>query len=441
MWRFVVITSAFLLGTGSGTVFAQNLPLLLNQAGENATLTSSDLDFIQSRMDTLNLDLCRQQALATPPRNDYRFLQVDHQEQSLRLYVQPDVLRSGIIVLISETANATIEYTHCNITAILPVLAIMATADIPDESSSNRTRQVVLASNSFLTSYDSSHLMLRNDSQDSNASYMDFSLSLKHPVTPNAAPLAAFHASVSDVLEQLVPGENEYYLQLYLAFSGRFSQYIGDRISSPVVARAFNPSLFYRFWSSPDNYLDLVYGHESNGQRINTLEGLLREQANFLEVGEPADYAQDSLSRGWDYTAINWQRSWNDKLLTQFKFRHYLDDGLLQGQPEEYKTWENGGTQQRPRRQYDGVSFGFQYNFNRSRCFLGAYSICFQKAELILDTGYSALFENNTTTLELTTDFFGLPIQLWGKTGYNSNLVNYYQHVTSWGLGIELLSH
>jgi hypothetical protein len=50
------------------------------------------------------------------------------------------------------------------------------------------------------------------------------------------------------------------------------------------------------------------------------------------------------------------------------------------------------------------------------------------------------MFEHNTTTLELTTDFFGMPIQLWGKSGYNNNLVDYYDYTTSWGLGIELLS-
>jgi hypothetical protein len=61
--------------------------------------------------------------------------------------------------------------------------------------------------------------------------------------------------------------------------------------------------------------------------------------------------------------------------------------------------------------------------------------------EITQETGYGKMFKNNTTTLEFTSDIFGLPIQLWSKTGYNSNLVDYYQYTTSWGLGIELLSH
>ena len=94
----------------------------------------------------------------------------------------------------------------------------------------------------------------------------------------------------------------------------------------------------------------------------------------------------------------------------------------------------------RPRRQYDGVSVDVQYNFSESRCLLGSSPICFRKLQLTQETGYSAMFENNSTTLELTSDFFGLPIQVWSRTGYNSSLVDYYKYSNSWGLGIELIS-
>src|SRR5690606_5883966 len=112
--------------------------------------------------------------------------------------------------------------------------------------------------------------------------------------------------------------------------------------------------------------LDFEFGHESNGQRINSPEALLREEIDYLAAGEPAAYARDGLSRGWDYTALRWRRTWNDKWVTRVELRHYLGNGLLQGAPEEYTLWEDGGAEVRPRRQYDGVSLGFQYNFNRS---------------------------------------------------------------------------
>src|SRR5690606_21548531 len=117
-----------------------------------------------------------------------------------------------------------------------------------------------------------------------------------------------------------------------------------------------------------------------------------------------------------------------------------LSNGPLQGGAEEYNTWEDGGDVLRPRRQYDGVSLDVQYNFNATRCLLGELPICFSKLQLTQETGYSAMFKNNSTTLELTTDFFGLPIQLWTRSGYNSDLVDYYNYSNSWGVGIELIS-
>lgn len=419
---------------------AQTAPALLNRDGLTADLTEVDLAFMQGRLERLDLASCRSQPIAALPRADYRYVVSMVGGQRLRLFVQPDVMLSGVVVIVQETPSGLVEYTHCDTAPLVPVLAIMATSDVPGESLSNRTQQAVIADNSFLTSHEPSHLMLRNDNIDSSANYMDFKLSSKHPVLSNAAALNAVHGAVSNTLADLLPGNNEFFMQLYLSFSGRFSQFLGERESSPVVARSFNPTLFYRFWTSDTNFLDFEYGHESNGQRINSLEELQREQNDYLLAGESPDYARDGLSRGWDYNALRWRRTWNDKWVTRMEVRHYLSDGYLQGQAEEYNLWEDGGTDSRPRRQYDGISLGFQYEFNRSRCFLGTLPVCFQRVAITQETGYSALFENNTTTLELTSDLFGLPVQLWAKTGYNTNLVDYYRHATSWGLGIELLS-
>jgi hypothetical protein len=428
--------------TVSPLAAAQSLPeaTLQNRDGLLAPLSDIDQAFVQSRLEKLDLARCREHALEALPRTDFRHLESPRPDGSLRLYVQPDVMRSGVVVIVQQTPDGLVEYTHCDTLALAPVLALMATTEIPEESMSNRTQQAVLADNSFLTSHQPSYLMLRNDDLDSSASYMDFTLSAKHPVLPNAHALNSFHTAMTNTLEQVLPGDNEFFMQLYMSFTGRFSQYIGTRESAPVVARSFNPTLFYRFWTSSENYLDFEYGHESNGQRINSPEALEREEIDYLIAGEPAAYARDALSRGWDYTALHWRRAWNDKWATRVELRHYLNDGLLQGRPEEYNIWEDGGSRLRPRRQYDGVRFSFEYNFNRSRCFLGSSPVCFQRVSLTQDTGYSAMFEHNTTTLELTSDFFGLPVQFWAKTGYNTNLVDYYRHVTSWGMGIQLLS-
>jgi hypothetical protein len=424
----------------SPLALAQSGVFLLDRDGNPGRLSELEKDFIRSRFELLDIASCNREELRSYPRVDYRRLEVAHQDEILMLHVSPDVMRSNAIVLYAETASGLVEYTNCETGHLLPVLALMVTANFEDATRTSLIRQRILAQNSWLTSYESNRLMARGDSDDSSGPYMDFRLSSKHPILPNAVAINEAYDQLTDVMDQFIPGESEYFLQLYLAFSGRFSQYIGTRESSPVVARRFGPELFYRFWSTDVNFVDLGIGHESNGHRIDTEERFLQEGAAFVASGESRDFARDGLSRGWDYTAMNWQHAWNDNLVTQVRMRHFLPNGPLQGSPEEYNTWEDGGTQLRPRRQYDGLSLDLQYLFNESRCLRGNLPICFRKLQLTQETGYSAPFDNNTTTLELTTDFFGLPIQVWSRTGYNSDLVDYYNYSNSWGLGIELIS-
>lgn len=440
--RISVLTKALALAGLLATPLAQaqNRVFLLDHEGNPGQLSDLERDFIVSRFETLDLAACNQVTLPSQPRLDYRRLEVPHQGRTLNMHVSPDVMRSNTLVLYANTPEGPVEYTNCETGNLLPVLALMVTANFQGATATSLMRQSVLARNAWLTSHEPSRLMARHDSDDSSGTYMDFKLSSKHPVLPNATLLNAAYDGVTNTMERFVPGQDEYFLQLYLAFNGRFSQYIGSRESSPVVARRFNPELFYRFWSSETNFMDIGIAHESNGQRIATETSLIDEGNAYEANGEPREYARDSLSRGWDYASINWQRSWNENLVTQLRLRHYWTNGPLQGRAEEYNLWEDGGTVLKPRRQYDGVNLDLQYNFNQSRCLLGNLPICFRRLQLTQETGYAAMFENNTTTMEFTTDFFGLPIQLWARSGYNSDLVDYYRYSTSWGVGIELNS-
>jgi len=424
--------------------YVQAEPILFNSDRVAAPLPEIDQLFMQSRLDALSMaGKCRQETLAELPRSTFRYLETKQGDDVLRLYVQPDVIRSKDLLIVQQNAEGITAWNDCNqdvTDLLLPVVAIMSTFRYANDSQGNQTRQAVLASHSFLTSHEPSMLMIRNDSLDSSATYQDFQVSGKHPLFANVVPVNSFHGNIAETLEELIPGDDEYFIQLYVSFTGRFSQYILDRDSQPVVPRSFNPSVFYRIWSSRDTFLDLGFGHESNGQRIRSPESLQRAEADYLAEGEPAFYARDSLTRSWDYLGLGWQRSWDSHWLSSLRLRHYLTNGPLQGKPEEYNTWEDGGYRSRPRAQYDGISLALQYNFNTSRCLLGSIHICLRNLKYSHDTGYSGLFDNNTSTLELTTDFFGLPVQLWGKTGYNSNLVDYYRHTSSWGLGLELFS-
>lgn len=426
--------------------FAQDSVVLIDSAAQQPLLTALDRQYIVERLAQLNLSECQTRVLRERPRIVYRQLTLPHRGQPLHISVAADVMRTLNMVIYIESGDEWREFYDCPRDTLLPALAIIATAQVDtrtlgqEEIGSNAIRQQVLARHSQLSSHESSKLLLRTDSDDINALYLDFTLSSKHPLFASAAPMVRVQEVAADVLENLIPGNDEYLMQLYLAFSGRFSQYVGTRDSSPVVARRFNPSLFYRLWSSDDSWLDVGFAHESNGQRISTLDSFARERASYIAKGEDPGFARDALSRGWDYSFIEWRHVWNSKLRSQLGLNHYLHKGPLQGLSEEYYTWEDGGTQLRPRRQYDGVSLTLQYNFNRSRCFLGEAFVCFKEMELTQETGYSAMFDNNTTTLEFTADVFGLPIQLWSRSGYNSDLVDYYNYSNSWGLGFELMT-
>ncbi len=428
----------------STQALAQADAFLLDHDGNRGRLTEIEAEFIQSRFDALDLTDCTPESLGSQPRVDYRRLEIRHNDQRMKLHVSPDVLRTNAIVLYADTPEGPVEYTDClaleHSGQLLPVVAIMVTADFGPTSNSSLISSRVLAENSGLTSHEPNRLIARSDSDDINDPFMDFTVSFKHAVFPGAAPINDAYTRVTDTVAQFTPGDEDYYLQLYLAFTGRFSQYIGQRDSSPVVPRRFNPEMFFRMWSSQENYMDFGIGHESNGQRIHTEDSFLLESAAMVAAGDPAFFARDSLSRGWDYTSVTWRRSWTDNFATLVKTRHYLSDGPLQGAREEYNIWEDGGTKSRPRKRYDGFSFDLQYNFDASRCLLGSIPVCFDKVQLTQETGYGAFFENNTTTLELTTDFFGMPLQVWARSGYNSDLVDYYNYSNSWGLGIELLS-
>jgi hypothetical protein len=428
----------------TGTAHAQSA-FLLDRDGNRGRLTEVETAFVQSRFDEIDLSDCRREALPSQPRVDYRRLEIRHDGVRLHLHVAPDVLRTNAIVLYADTPEGPVEYTDCKAlqrtSALLPVLALIVSTPFEQSNSSSVIRQRVLAENSGLTSHHPNYLIARYDSDDIDAAFMDFTVSFKHAVFPNATPINEAYDWLTETVEQLAPGDDEYYLQMYLAFTGRFSQYLFDtRNSSPVVARRFNPELFFRMWSSGNNYMDFGFGHESNGQRIDNVESFLLEQNALVNDGDPAWFARDSLSRGWDYTTIGWRRSWNDNFATTISARHYFSDGPLQGAPEEYNLWEDGGVKLRPRRRYDGVTFDFEYNFNASRCLLGKSAICLDRLQLTQETGYNAMFEHNTTSLELTTDFFGMPLQVWARTGYMSDLVDYYSYSNSVGLGIELLS-
>lgn len=295
-----------------------------------------------------------------------------------------------------------------------------------------------------LSSYEQNRVLFRRDETELHEAYMDADLSIKYPFL--TGPLEAAFSKVNFGHEDVVP-------RLYFAFSTRFSQYIKTRKSSPVVPRRYNPELFLRLWKGNGDFFDIGYGHESNGQSISEADDFITAQEKFEKPNndELADmdkfienplFARDELSRGWDYFSFKWRKQWESNLFrntdgrieSKIEFKRFLSDGFLQGPPEEYNIWEDDGFRLRPRDEYDGLNYSLQYILPTSSC---RFAICLTKIEIDQATGYQDIFKHNSTELQLTINIGDTPFHVWTKSGYNNDLVDYYDYTNSWGVGFE----
>lgn len=301
---------------------------------------------------------------------------------------------------------------------------------------------------------------------EDDQAYLDFSLSVITPASilfpweswnpSNKFPIAGTQYKNPDAFP--------YQPRLYLAFSGRAGQYLGTRESSPVVGKRFNPIFSMRWWQKErdlttktdgnfglQDFLEISYGHESNGQRIGDIEnpqtdeesnlGQTRFEAlkrEYQIVDGDASIARDELSRGWDYLGVRWDSSWKvdpGRFFLSLNGRYYLSDGILQGRAEEYNLWENDGDWlarydgEITRKKVDGLRASLRFESESLDWFFNANEL-----QIELRTGYEDPFQRITARIELGFKY----TSLWYRTGYNSDLVDYYRKDESWGIAIKI---
>lgn len=230
----------------------------------------------------------------------------------------------------------------------------------------------------------------------------------------------------------------------YMAFTGRFGQYIGTRSSSPVIAKRFNPKLFVRWFLNGKtvedrdediNYIDFEYAHESNGQSVDSLASF-NNHAN--DLGSAA-FAKDYISRGWDYIGVTGQwhpqktDKWTDNWTLGGSVKKYIG-GFLQGNIEEYFAWEAPRTITK-RNQVNGLQMSAKYKLKE------VSSSWFGDASFKWDTGSNHPFRYNTYTLELEitpfSNFLGAPMAITYRNGYNSDIAQYFVKGSSIGFGLK----
>lgn len=261
----------------------------------------------------------------------------------------------------------------------------------------------------------------------------------------------------------------------YFAVNVREGFYwFGSRYSGPVVSKRMNPLLALRWWAkyadhsfvSEDNFIELAYGHESNGQVIDTKAAFDAQVATYLEQPasnshvDPATAAyrdaRDNISRGWDYLGVQYSRDWlladSPKKYWAFNLRakanYYLPHGILQGRAEEYRSWEED-PEGKPRRDVDGLSFrltGRHHDLSDNPNPGYSWSNFFgDRFAFSFNTGYARPGRYNTFKLETGLPYFGtrgwlkdLPTMVWYRYGYDTNLVDYYRKNESFGIKISM---
>lgn len=304
--------------------------------------------------------------------------------------------------------------------------------------------------------------------------FMDFTFSDMLPLSPNARD---FPDPVRELTEQGFRRPfNPAKPALYFAANVRAGQYIGTRPSAPVVGKRFNPLFALRFWfrdghdalESAENFFEVVYAHESNGQFISSRERFDQQLQTFLDQAHdahtPADAdiasrsayhsARDNISRGWDYVGVQFARDWDSegrlpwlagRKITQglrAKFNYYLPYGAFQKEWEQYNAWE-GDPQGKPRSHVDGLSLRYTVTIlptaKKSEWNWLMNSQRFQRRySLIWTTGYADPFRFNTFRLEGSAVLFDqFPFTLWYRYGYNSDLIDYYRKDHSLGVSLS----
>ena len=255
--------------------------------------------------------------------------------------------------------------------------------------------------------------------------FLDFLISVQHPL-------------VLDSCSDRLSGQ---WMQ-YFAFTGRFGEYVGAREASSVIGKRFNPKIFVRYFLDgktisnhyhPDAYIDFEYAHESNGQTVDSQESF---NAAANSTGGSPDFAKDSIKRGWDYLGLaGKQKHAVDDITLGYALRKYLANGLtLQKQIEQYKPWEG----ERSITKINQVS-GIHLYAEKAIGISG-----FDDIAVDIETGNSQPFRYCTLDIELGVTpfrhFLGMPVVFWVKTGYNSDLAEYYRKVTTVGIALNFNS-
>lgn len=236
-------------------------------------------------------------------------------------------------------------------------------------------------------------------------------------------------------------------LHFYFSFTGRLGQYIGDRYSSPVVGKRFNPQFYFEYQPKragrKNSKFRYIYGHESNGQSIDSASVFYAAaKSNGGNINQTIDY----ISRGWDYVGFTYVRDiWSDKdnvsssvFELQGDSRYYLNWGFFEGTKEEYRSWESAWYGHNyTRNDVSGLAMAATFFMPKTPT---NKAFGFYKCRLAYETGITNSFTANSFKVMAVVRFLYLPLAFSYANGYNGDIAQYGKRNSSISISYVLTS-
>lgn len=329
-----------------------------------------------------------------------------------------------------------------------------------------------------LRSHENSYVGFTDDNDDE--AFMDFKISVRYPVRFDGilfnnrylpflyrwrlADYLAFNRdTITDENGMLAEKAFHADFRSHFAFSGRFGQYIGTRISSPVVGKRFNPFIFEEItWAEtsypihflddtlyhnhipPATYFSLAFGlgHESNGMDIRDIEAYCSRIIDIRRNDPESDAEQevkDYISRGWDYIGVNLayynhSRDLDVHFTARSRMQFFLETGPLQGLQENYNYWEEDLPKYMRRDQVNGFNVSLSFVKEFEYWIISNFS-----AQLSIESG---IYRWKDPVLTPRWDFGitvgGMPMIIWYTNGYTSDIAQFGKRVESFGVAANL---
>lgn len=237
--------------------------------------------------------------------------------------------------------------------------------------------------------------------KDDNSEHIEFYLSVKYPM-----------------MDWLF-SENA---SLFFNYNGKYDFFVSTRHSSPIISRIQNPGLMYEYkLEEPAWRLKSIktgYFHESNGQTIDS-------KAEYLL----AEYAEDYVSRGWDYIPLDLKFEPSNNFSFYLKLRYFLEMQMGKYEKEDKIFWEPVAGDQSEIEDYDGIRMLFSKKF---------------KVKYFDEIKLAAMFRsgyrdyNLSQRYEGTFKIGGIPFHAFYVTGYGNEIATYHKKGYYYGIGLEM---